>query len=306
MKGCLSGKELNIESFTDEDINYFLNKVNRDGPYSNLTGDKCHIWLGCFDDREKGYGLFNRGSLKNIKAHRVSYTIANGKVPSGVLVCHKCNNSHCVNPDHLYLGTPKDNSDDTKISGYKPERKVILPKEAIDLMGKISDRQIAIKFNIDQTVMHNRRKELGIPKASYVDYCKREVPIAEYKHLLGKIPDIQIEKITGVHSTQIGEIRNRLGIPTSYPHKKVELNLYQHLLGKMPDSEIGNLVGLDRTTVADKRIRLGIPQFKKIIDFKSIEHLLGKTSDRAIGRILGCSYTSIRNYRLKLGIKNEE
>lgn len=105
-------------------------------------------------------------------AHRYSWELHYSPIPRGMLVCHQCDNPPCVRPDHLFLGTPKDNTADMiakgrHSKGYSApglfgEKNHLARLTAIDVLNirsqfrnGASQSQLAQEFSVGITTVHN-------------------------------------------------------------------------------------------------------------------------------------------------------
>lgn len=131
--------------------------------------DACWLWTGYTGT--DGYGMLwvkiGDDPARNHRANRVSYLIHTGDIPDGMLVCHDCpsgDNPTCVNPAHLFVGTPQDNSRDMVMKGraIRPagsacynakltESDVVQIRELIE--SGVGVCAIAREFNVSQTTI---------------------------------------------------------------------------------------------------------------------------------------------------------
>jgi len=120
----------------------------------------CWIWQGPFNqkiDSPRKYGKLRKkiqGSDEDY-AHRFSYEAFKGQITSGLYVCHKCDNRICVNPDHLFLGTQKQNLRDMHDKGRAVSKK----KKA----ERLSDDQ-ALAIRADSRIHREIAEEYGLTR----------------------------------------------------------------------------------------------------------------------------------------------
>lgn len=125
----------------------------------SLNQAGCWLWASGKDS--SGYGMFWY-SGRSQRAHRASWLIFKGPIPAGKKVLHKCDVPGCVNPEHLFIGTEQDNTDDMRRKGRdrydanppRGERQGASKLSALDVQ-KIRDDPrknavIALEFGLNQ------------------------------------------------------------------------------------------------------------------------------------------------------------
>lgn len=100
-----------------EKIQKFLSKI--------VLNKDCWIWCGAKDKDLYGVTSFKG---KYIKAHRLSFMLFNGDIKNKNWVLHKCDNTSCVNPDHLYQGNAFDNNRDTVKRNRRNKKEILICK----------------------------------------------------------------------------------------------------------------------------------------------------------------------------------
>lgn len=164
------------------------------------------------------YGQFAthcNGIKKNWLAHRWMYQHIHGSIPEGMCVCHKCDVPQCVNPDHLFLGTLKDNSQDRNrkgrnadVSGEKNAMSVLSEIDVLEIrrayMAGETQASLALRFSlsrnsISKIVISDRWKHLVSPSAEELLH-RAKVGMASSSFKKSKLGEDDVRLIRLLHS----------------------------------------------------------------------------------------------------------
>lgn len=134
-----------------------------------VTESGCWIWLGKITAH--GYGVLSttaNSKTQELQAHRASYQLHRGQIPSGMFVCHSCDVTQCVNPNHLFLGTNTDNMIDCRNKGraYKQISKEVCDQIQSKLLDGVQYKQIKKLFGVSAGSIANiKYRKRGFPAA---------------------------------------------------------------------------------------------------------------------------------------------
>ena len=136
--------------------------------WANVTPggpEECWEWQGPRLE-PLGYGILNH-EKKRLRANRVAYALLVGEIPPGMFVCHHCDNPPCVNPSHLFAGTPADNLRDMRRKGRgkwpgvpgNKHRAKVSPADVRTIRtavekGEASYAELAARYGISRTAVH--------------------------------------------------------------------------------------------------------------------------------------------------------
>lgn len=113
----------------------------------------CWLWTGA--RKPGGYGNFQMRPRQFESAHRASWLLHRGEIPDGLWVLHRCDDPRCVNPDHLFLGTPLDNTRDMEAKGRDTKNQKLDDAQVLEIRAARSAgeslKTLAARYGVAQS-----------------------------------------------------------------------------------------------------------------------------------------------------------
>lgn len=132
-----------MNEITKKDISRFWDKVVNKGK------DECWEWTAA-KNRDRGYGMFSING-KMYYAHRIVWMWTNQlQIPDGMCILHHCDNPSCVNPNHLFLGTHADNTQDSYNKGRSTQQGVNNSRSKLTREQVVIIKKSAAKANLER------------------------------------------------------------------------------------------------------------------------------------------------------------
>lgn len=100
----------------------------------------CLEWQGWRDREGRGRLNVGRRGEGSILVHRAAWLVTYGDIPEGFDVCHKCDNPPCCDPEHLFLGTHRDNMADMRAKGRAHSRYKLTDEQVHEIKERYAKR----------------------------------------------------------------------------------------------------------------------------------------------------------------------
>jgi len=223
--------------------------------------DGCWLWISGVDP--DGYGTFkgecNGATYK--RAHRYSYALHKGKIPTLLQVCHTCDVRACVNPDHLFLGTSSENQLDKvakgrhrTVGGADHYRAILTEGQARAILDDPRPHtQIAISYNVARTTISSLKARHSWPQLGDAKGVKAE-RISPRRGVSDKITPDMVREILA--STDRGvDLAQRFGIKPQDVSNIRHRRVWAHIEGRAAKISSRNGAGQHNAKLTPDDIR---------------------------------------------------